>query len=965
MHGIASFPKNLVSSFLFLSGATALVYELVWSKYLANVLGNSGQAHAVVLATFMGGLALGAYVFGRTADRVKSPLAMYGLLELGVGVYALVFPTVLEALSAAYLVVALKVPDGVRVVPKLLLAALSLVVPTMLMGGTLPALVRHFSASLSHVRRELARLYAINSLGAALGVFLAGVSLVPALGLSLSAKVAASLNILLALGAIALARKHPPALTSGASAEGGEVAQGGDELSYPRVAVRAALLGVALSGFTSMLYQVTWIRLLSIVMGASTYAFTLILTAFILGIGLGSFWLMTRQGRGDLLRLFAWLQVALVASVCVALPLYIRLPYLFRKAQFLMNRTLDAWPYYQFLTFAFACVVLLVPTFFMGAAFPAAARVATAKVTEVGRQLGGVYLWNTVGTITGAALGGLVLMSWWGMEGNLIAGVVGNLVAGGAAFAAAPDRPAQPARAFGPLGLGVACAALFLLPMGGWSVTLSGIASIRARDTAPESYPALVANFERFVQPLFYEDDTFATVFVGALKGKEHRFLKINGKVEGGTGTDMETQVVVGHLGALLHPRMPKNVLLVGAGSGITTGSVLAHPIEHLDMVEISSAVVNAARLFKAFNRNALEDPRTHTHVDDAKTFMALAPRKYDLVISQPSNPWVAGVSGLFSRDFFRTAEQHMTEDGVLVQWIHTYESSEELLKLVVRTLRDTFPYATTWLGPTDLVLVASRKPITLDVQTLAERMARPEVREDLARVGIHDVFTLLSKQVHSEQGQLEFAGAGPVNTDDRNILEYAAPVAFFLQKIDMRFQDERRSPDGGSRLWVHHYLQEHSPTAEEAARMFRSIDANRVADDPLIRSAAAFWYSRAPESLEARVSLASAAIAQKDLSAAESLLTPALEQGRQKPRFVTAWLRLAAARVWASRSVWTPAPGLTEALALGRQAAAAHPGDSELAQAFEELCRTVPRGCAPPTDTAPISPPVAVPGAP
>jgi hypothetical protein len=226
-------------------------------------------------------------------------------------------------------------------------------------------------------------------------------------------------------------------------------------------------------------------------------------------------------------------------------------------------------------------------------------------------------------------------------------------------------------------------------------------------------------------------------------------------------------------------------------------------------------------------------------------------------------------------------------------------------------------------------------------------------------------VFTLLSKQVHSEQGQLEFAGTGPVNTDDRNILEYAAPVAFFLQKIDMRFQDERRSPDGGSRLWVHRYLQEHSPTAEEAARMFRSIDANRVVDDPLIRSAAEFWYSRAPESIEARVALASAALAQKDLSAAESLLMPALEQGRQQPRFVTAWLKLAAARAWASRSVWTPAPGLTEALTLGRQAAAANPGDSELVQAFEELCRTVPNGCVPPTDTAPISQPIAVPGTP
>ncbi|MFL5350256.1 MAG: methyltransferase [Hyalangium sp.] len=957
MHGASGFPKNLVSSFLFLSGATALVYELVWSKYLANVLGNSGQAHAVVLATFMGGLALGAYVFGRTADRVKSPLAMYGLLELGVGLYALLFPSVLHVLSAAYLAVAVKVPDGVRVGPKLALAALSLVVPTMLMGGTLPALVRHFSATLAHVRRELARLYAINSLGAALGVFLAGVSLVPALGLSLSAKLAASINILLALGALALARKHPPALTQSAPAEGAAPSEGGDELSYPHSAVRAALLGVALSGFTSMLYQVTWIRLLSIVLGASTYAFTLILTAFILGIGLGSFWLMTRKGRGDLLRLFAWLQVALVASVCVALPLYVRLPYLFRKAQFMMNRTLDTWPYFQGLTFAYCCLVLLVPTFFMGAAFPAAARVATAKVTEVGRQLGGVYLWNTLGTITGAALGGLVLMPWWGMEGNFIAGLVGNLIAAGVAFAAIPGRPAQPARAFWPLGIGVACGLLFLLPMSGWAVTLSGIASFRMHEAPPESYTAAVSNYEKSTQPLFYRDDTFATVLVGELKNG-HRFMKLNGKVDASTGLDMETQILAGHLGMLLHPRSPENVLLVGAGSGVTAGSVLAHPVKHLDMVEISPAVVDAARLFKAVNRNAVDDPRTHVHIDDAKTFMALAPLQYDLIISEPSNPWVAGVSGLFSRDFFRTADLHLTEDGILVQWIHTYESSEEIIKLVMRTLRETFPYATTWLGPTDLILVASRKPITFDAKKVAERLALPDVREDLGRTDIHDVFGLLAKQVHSDQGQQEFASTGPINTDDRNLLEYAAPVAFFLQNQETRVHDERRGPDGGARLWIHRYLQENPPTAEQAANLYRNLDRNHAINDPLVRGSAALWYSLAPDSLEARVALANTTLAQKDLTLAESVLAPALERGREDPRFVTAWMKLITARAWATRTAWTPASGLTETVALGQAQVAAHPDDPELSKALKALCEVVPQSCSSPGSAPAVAAP-------
>nr|WP_225937462.1 fused MFS/spermidine synthase [Myxococcus sp. RHSTA-1-4] len=909
----------------------------------------------------MGGLALGASVFGRTADRVKNPLALYGLLELGVGLYALAFPHVLEALGALWLAVAPSVPEGWRVGPRLLVASVSLVVPTLLMGGTLPALVRHFASSLSGVRRELARLYAVNSLGAAVGVFIAGTKLVPAVGLSASAKMAAALNILLALAALALARGFPPALAPGQAAP---AAEGEEEVAYPRVAVRAALIGVLLSGFTSMLYQVTWIRLLSIVLGASTYAFTLILTAFILGIGLGSFWLMTRGGKVDSLRLFGRLQLLLVASVCVALPLYVRLPYQFRSVHWMLSRTVDAWPLFQVITFGFCCVVLLVPTFFMGAAFPAAARVATAKVSEVGRQLGGVYLWNTVGTITGSALGGLVLMPWWGMEGNFVAGVVGNLAAAGLAYAAAAPSAPEPARsgfaprALWPVGAAAALAAVVLGGMHGWPVELSSIASIRLRKPA-ESYAALLEETKRDLRPIFYRDDTFATVLVGEVEKDRLRFMKLNGKVDASNGSDVETQVVAGHLGALLHPREPKNVLLVGAGAAITAGSVLAHPVERLDLVEIAPAVIDAARLFKEDNRNAVDDPRTHVHIEDAKTFMALAPRKYDLVVSVPSNPWVAGVSGLFTKDFFQTVDRHLTDDGVLVQWIHTYESSEELIKLVIRTLRDTFPHATTWLGPHDLVLVASRKPLDVDARRLAERMARPEVKADLARVEIRDAFALLSKQVHSEAGQLDFAGPGPINTDDQNLLEYASPIAFFVSNLDVRVKDERRAPDGGSRLLIHPYLREHPPTAEQVAALHRNVERYHALNDPLVRGVATLWHQLAPESQEAAVALAKAALAQQEVTLAASLLEPRVARGEREPDLMAAYLWLVTSRAWAARTVWTPVE-TSQALALGREVAAAHPSHADLAKALRSLCNTLPA-----SECEPSASPVAAPAGP
>jgi spermidine synthase len=490
--------------------------------------------------------------------------------------------------------------------------------------------------------------------------------------------------------------------------------------------------------------------------------------------------------------------------------------------------------------------------------------------------------------------------------------------------------------------------------MRGWAVRLSSISSPRFRDRVA-SYDKLVASSEKNTVPLFYKDDTFATVLVADIPGK-HRFMKLNGKVDASTGIDVETQIVAGHLGVLLHPREPKNVLVVGAGAAITVGSVLAHPIERLDLVEIAPAVIDAARLFKADNRNAIDDPRTHVHVDDAKTFMALAPRKYDLVVSVPSNPWVSGVSGLFTRDFFQTVDRHLTDDGVLVQWIHIYENRQELIRLVMRTLRDTFPHATTWLGPNDLVLVASRKPLNFDAQRFAERMARPDVKADLARAEIHDAFALLSKQVHSEQGQLEFAGEGAINTDDDNLLEYASPIAFFVGGLD-KYHDERRAPDGGSRLFIHEYMRQHPPTAEQVEGLYRNMSRYHAPDDPLVRGVASQWHALAPDSLGATVALAKAALVQDDLSLAGSLLDAEIARGVREPALVTAWLQMATHRLWSTRTVWTPAEA-DAALTLGQEVARAHPQDTDLTEALAALCKGLPGARCPPAPAASVATP-------
>jgi spermidine synthase len=885
--------RRLVQAFLFLSGATALVYQLVWSKYLGNLLGNTGQAHAIVLATFMGGLALGAFLFGRTADRVKRPLGLYGLLELGIGVYALCFPPILEALGAVYLAVAPATPEALRAVPRLLLAASSLVVPTVLMGGTLPALVRHFARGLGDVRGELSRLYAINSLGAASGVFLAGVSWVPGFGLLASSRGAALCNVVLALCAIALAR-------AGSAREPEEGTTDDDALAYPARAIRVALWCTALSGFTAMLLEVVWIRLLAITLGASTYAFTLILTAFISGIGAGSYWLSRRRTEGDSLLLFARLQVGLLLLICLSVPLAVRLPWLFWRARSLLDRSVEAWPLYQTVTFAFCCLVLFVPAFLMGAGFPSIARVATAKAKELGGQIGRAYLWNTVGTVGGAAVGGLWLLPALGLEWCMALCAGSALLAAGLAFRAAPGRAelkwnarivALPAAALLSLAL--------LATHAGWARFLASASTFRETRAAPATF----AEFKDWistvdgqeVEVLFHQDDTFASVLVARVKNIGFQYLRINGKIDASTGRDMETQIIVGHAGPLFHPGQAKRVLVIGAGSAVTVGSILTHPVEVVDVVEISPAVIDAAHHFKDFNRDAMTDPRVRVHAEDAKTFLGLQPEKYDLIVSQPSNPWVAGVAGLFSRDFFQVARAHLNEDGLLVQWIHTYESDDSVLQLVVRTLRDTFPHATAWLGPQDLVMVAGPTRQTVDLQTLATRMARPEVADDLGRVGMDRPSALLARQLLTEEGLAAFAGQGAVNTDDHNVLEYLAPIAFFVKKT-ARTPDERRRP-GATPLFFAQLQEDGRFTADDRESVYRNLARAQPPGDPLVRGAAEAWAHAAPSVAAAHLAVARSALAQSEISRAAQAVEAAFALDEDSLEVSRAWLEVEARR--------------------------------------------------------------------
>jgi spermidine synthase len=720
-------------------------------------------------------------------------------------------------------------------------------------------------------------------------VLAAGVWLVPAIGHRASSAFAVALNFAVAIAALVIGRKAGEAQSQTTEAPA-EV--------FPLSHVRAAFFGVVLSGFTSMLLELAWIRLLAIVLGGSTYAFTLILTAFILGIGLGSLWVSRRADKGDSLRVFGLLQLGVVATVCLTLPLYVRLPHLFWVTHDLLARTKDTWPLYQAITFGFSCVVLLIPAFFIGAAFPVGARVAMSKVDDAGKQLGSVYAFNTVGTITGSLVGGLVLMPLITMEKSFVLAIVLTLASASVALWLSSTGT----RRWVPIAVGAAGVIAFVAATSGWSQIVANMSAFREYGHPFESYSAYARATEAEFAVDFYADDTFATVTVSHdTKNPKNQYMRINGKIDASTDSgDVETQILSGHMGMLLAPRTPKKVMVIGAGAALTAGSVLTHDVERLDLVEISPAVLDGARLFGEANNHALDDPRVHLYVDDAKTFLALAPYKYDLIISVPSNPWVTGVSGLFTREFFRTIDAHLEEDGVLLQWVHFYESSEPLVKLVLRTLRETFPYSTTWGGNADLVMVSTRKRLHVDFEELARRMAQPKVLKDLQRIHLDRVVGLLAKQVHTSEAQLAFAGQGPINSDDHNLLEFGAAKAFFLRNRRIEVGDQRKQP-GLHGLWLETWLKDHPLTADDARAIYANLSFFHPKDDPLVRAAAEKWLELAPDDHAARMAAAKLALSHGDLTTTLSRLGQTTE-----PDALPVFLEASGRTIAARRTVWS-----------------------------------------------------------
>ena len=848
----------------FLSGATGLGFEVVWARAFSLFIGASTYAHTIVLATFMGGLALGNAIFGRIADRTPNPVRLYGLLELGVGFLCIAFPWLFDALTGVYLHLASSFGFGseANLPLKLLLSVLSILLPTVLMGGTLPVLARALVTGFSDLGARIGQLYFINTGGAVMGCLLTGFALVPWLGLTVTTASLAAFNIAIGVLFLWLARQPSEAVAAPGSSSDRPA-----PVAYGRREARWALIVITASGAASMTYELVWTRLLSLVLGSSVHSFTLMLVTFVSGIAVGglvaSRLLREPERPGDpeppdAVRLLAYAELGVFVSIVAMLPLYERLPFAFNVLSSLFDRTASGFYLYLAVKVLLCVALMLIPTVLIGMTLPLASRIAVRSSDRVGTGVGNAFSLNTLGTLVGASLTGLVLIPALGLQSTLEAALAASALLGLLLLRVAPGVTRGHLVRVAALATAVVIAYATLLPAWDQGMLHSGL--FRRKDLVATDYDTLFEQRER-MDVLFHEDGVDTSVAVLRHRETGVLYLKVNGKTDAGTGSDMTTQLWLGHLPMML-AEDPRQVMVIGLGSGITAGAVLRHPVEHVDQVEISPAVVRASALFADANHHIADDARYQLHVGDAKEFFKLDPdRRYDAIISEPSNPWISGVGNLFTREYFREARAHLNEGGLMVQWVHLYEMDDEVLRIILDTFGSVFPAVTLWqCNSADILVVGSNRPLSADLARITTRMARPEVAADLNREGlaesVSDPLQVLALQVVSDRMFREwFPGRPPLNTDDRPILEYEAPRAFFMgeeAKI-LRRIDERRRPAGHGDLLLSRLLRER-PLTDAQLSLLREHHARRNSayDAPLVQSLVAEELRRHPSDPDA-----------------------------------------------------------------------------------------------------------------
>ena len=727
-----------------LSGASALILEVIWLKELGVLFGNTARAAAATLFVFFLGRAVGGHFWGRLCNRVERPLRLYGLLELGVGASALLFFGLVAVYRRIYDSVFDVLAPGPALAAKILLGSLVLFLPAFFMGGTLPALAQRATAGSDRLGRAGSRLYTLNTFGAAGGAFVAGFYLPSMLGIRGAYLVGVVASALAGVAGVLLDRFQPGATraTPPALAASRVQPRPGDRLPGQLV------LSVAfLSGFLALGMEVLWTRLLAQVLDNSTYAFSAILVTYLVALGMGAFLsavIADHPGR-PVVRLYVTLALsgaALLASAAVFVD----------ATRGLSSLALGAdWPRYVRSVFLASGVLLLVPGLFMGIVLPFLFGVADTRGGSPGTVIGRLLALNSLGAISGALVTGFVVLDFVGYWGSLRLMAGAYLLLAALVLLRARSLPVA-ARAAG----------------GGAVAIIAGIG-------IPGAQPLVkLGAGESLVDAIEGSGGTVTVVRSG-----DNLVMRLNNSYVLGDSRSADVERLQAHLPLLLHPD-PQTVFFLGMGTGITAGAALDHPVSRVVVAELLPEVVAAARAhFSEAASGLFGDPRVRIVADDGRSFLAGKRDQYDLIISDLFTPWHAGSGSLYTAEHFRTVRDRLRPGGIFAQWLPLYQMSRREFLIIARTLQAVFPQVTIWRGNFSaeqpiLALVARGADVPLEHTVLQKNAARlGEGALGYATGNDHMAGLFYAGNLSSVRAEIATL---PINTDDRPIIEYLSP---------------------------------------------------------------------------------------------------------------------------------------------------------------------------------------------
>jgi spermidine synthase len=768
-----------VAPLIFGSGLCALIYQVAWFRQFRLVFGASTAANAAVLSVFIAGLGLGGLFFGARADRHPRPLALYAHLEMGIAFSSAATPILLWLVSRAYIAVGGTASLGMvgGTLARLLLTALVLSGPTFLMGGTLPALARAVETPTDQQRRSLGLLYGVNTLGAVIGCCLANFLLLEVFGTRLTLLLACLVNLLVSVVARALSRvlAVPQQSHFSSKSEISEQAQAVEPEVEEPAAVPSWLVCVSAGvvGFAFFLMELVWYRMLAPLLGGTVFAFGLILAVALFGIGLGGlFYALLGRSRSATIGGFAL--TCLLEAVAVALPYALgdRIAVLA-----LYLRPLGAVGFSGLvLGWTFVTVLVVLPAAFVaGVQFPMLIALLGSGRRQVGRQTGLAYACNTAGAISGALGGGFGLIPRFSAPGCWRA--VGCLLCllGVAAAAIAARKKLDVPRLVGQVLLLAAAATLLGAtgPTAVWRHSSIGVGRVAAASLSSRTALRAWMNAERAA--IHWQTDGIESSV--ALSTATGLAFVLNGKIDGHVRVDAATQVMSGLVGAALHPA-PKRALVIGLGTGSTAGWLGAVPsIERVDVVELEPQILHVAQECRAVNQNALQNPKVHLAIGDARETLLTSRMSYDIIFSEPSNPYRIGIASLFTREYYLAVRDRLAEGGMFLQWVQAYNIDADTVRNIYATLDSVYPSVETWeLASNDLLLIASARPLRHDVSALSNRLSTEPYRSALEKTwrttGVEGFLAHFVARPSFARSLAAIPGE-LINTDDLNPVEF------------------------------------------------------------------------------------------------------------------------------------------------------------------------------------------------